>query len=110
MRFRSNQSPPKLERRFVKFEALLLALALTLTFAGRRSQADTGTCSGQTITLPFTDVMGNFAFCSIAQLYFQGITLGTSPTTYSNKSSRVRCGLLATPSKPGLRAPCPLSP
>lgn len=82
MRFRSNQSSFKLDRRFVKFEALLLALAIALTVASSRTQADTGTCSGQTITLPFTDVTGNPFFCFIAQLYFQGVTLGTSPTTY----------------------------
>ena len=82
MRFRNHQSSLKLNHRFVKFEVLLLALALALTFATRRSQADTGTCSGQTITLPFTDVMGSPFFCVIAQLYFQGITLGVTPTTY----------------------------
>lgn len=71
-----------LDRRFVKFEALLLALVILLTFVTSRTRADTGICSGQTITLPFTDVMGNGLFCSIAHIYFQGITLGTSPTTY----------------------------
>lgn len=71
-----------INRRFVKFEVLLLALILALCIATQRSQADTGVCSGQTITLPFTDVMGNGLFCSIAQIYFQGITLGVTPTTY----------------------------
>lgn len=82
MRLGIKQSSLKIERRFVKFEALLLALVIALTLATSRTQADTGACSGQTITLPFTDVMGNGLFCSIAQLYFQGITLGVTPTTY----------------------------
>jgi len=34
-------------------------------------------------TLPFTDVMGNIFFCSIAEAYFSGLTNGTTPTTYS---------------------------
>jgi hypothetical protein len=79
MRFRFTGS---INRRFIKFETLLLALILALNFATQRSQADTGVCSGQTITLPFTDVMGSAFFCSIAQIYFQGITLGVTPTTY----------------------------
>ena len=72
----------KFNRRWVTLQAVLLALVLALSLAPR-SRADSGTCSGQTITLPFTDVMGNPFFCSIAQIYFQGISLGTSPTTYS---------------------------
>jgi hypothetical protein len=72
----------KFERRMVTFQAVLLALALLLTFVPR-SQADNGLCNGQLINLPFTDVQGNSLFCSIAQIYFQGITLGTTPTTYS---------------------------
>jgi len=34
-------------------------------------------------SLPFTDVMGNIFFCSIAEAYFSGLTNGTTPTTYS---------------------------
>jgi hypothetical protein len=46
--------------------------------------ADTGTCGGQSLTLPFTDVpAGNIFFCSIAEAFFSGLTNGTSPTTYS---------------------------
>jgi hypothetical protein len=76
----------KLEPRIVKFQAVLLALVLVCTFVPR-SQADTGNCNGQTINLPFTDVMGNGLFCSIAQIYFQGITLGVTPTTYEPASN-----------------------
>jgi hypothetical protein len=72
----------KLNRRLVTLQAALLALVLVLSVVPR-SQADSGNCSGQTITLPFTDVMGNPLFCSIAQIFFQGITLGTTATTYS---------------------------
>ena len=46
-------------------------------------RADPGTCNGQMITLPFTDVAGSMFFCSIAEAYFSGLTNGTSPTTYS---------------------------
>jgi hypothetical protein len=83
MKLSSNRSPFRLERRVVKFEALLLALVLALTVTTSRSRADNGLCNGQLINLPFTDVQGNSLFCSIAQIYFQGITLGTTPTTYS---------------------------
>jgi hypothetical protein len=47
-------------------------------------RADTGTCNGQSLTLPFTDVAGsNPFFCQIAQAFFTGLTNGTSATTYS---------------------------
>jgi hypothetical protein len=47
-------------------------------------RASTGTCDGQNLTLPFTDVAGtNIFFCSIAQAYFTGLTNGTTATTYS---------------------------
>jgi len=78
-----NRPRLSLQRRFVLFEAILLALILVLTGALSRTRADSGTCSGQTITLPFNDVMGNGFFCFIAQIYFQGVTVGTSATTYS---------------------------
>ena len=62
----------------------LLVLAICLVAASGRLNADTATCGGQSITLPFTDVpAANNFFCSIAQIYFQGITLGTGPGTYS---------------------------
>lgn len=79
----------KLNRRWVALQAVLLALVLALTLVPR-SRADSGTCSGQFITLPFTDVQGSAFFCFIAQLYFQGISLGTSPTTYSPANNVTR--------------------
>jgi DNA-binding beta-propeller fold protein YncE len=70
----------RLERR----AALLVVAVLALTVASTQMRADTGTCSGQSITLPFTDVTaGNIFFCSIAQAYFTGLTNGTTATTYS---------------------------
>lgn len=75
--------PLHLQRRFVLFETLLLLLTLALTGTLSRTRADTGTCSGQSLLLPFTDTMGNPFFCFIAELYALGITGGTTPTTYS---------------------------
>jgi hypothetical protein len=46
-------------------------------------QADTGSCRGVTITLPFNDVMASPFFCQIASAYFSGLTNGTSATAYS---------------------------
>ena len=69
--------------RRLQFEALLLALIVTLTGVSRL-KADTGSCGGATITLPFTDVpSSNVFFCAIAEAYFSGLTNGTTSTTYS---------------------------
>jgi outer membrane lipoprotein-sorting protein len=73
----------KINRRFVLFETLLLAVVLVSTSAAQHLRADTGSCGGQTSTLPFTDVQGNQFFCAIALAYFSGLTNGTSATTYS---------------------------
>jgi hypothetical protein len=62
---------------------LLISLMASLSFLSGRMQADTGSCRGVTITLPFTDVMGNPFFCQIAAAYFSGLTNGTSTTTYT---------------------------
>jgi hypothetical protein len=75
--------------RFILFKASLLALILSLV-ASSRLHADSGTCGGQTLTLPFTDVMGSIFFCAIAEIYFQGITVGTSPTSYSPTNNVTR--------------------
>jgi hypothetical protein len=65
--------------------ALLLAAAMVIIVAASsRLKADTGTCGGASITLPFTDVpSSNSFFCSIAEAYLLGLTNGTSATTYS---------------------------
>lgn len=64
--------------------ALLLVAAMVMIIAtSTRLNADTGTCGGASITLPFTDVAAaNVFFCSIAEAYFSGLTNGTTPTTY----------------------------
>ena len=69
--------------------AALVVLLLVLVLSSRL-RADSGMCGGQTITLPFSDVMGSIFFCSIAEIYFQGITVGTSPTTYSPATNVTR--------------------
>jgi hypothetical protein len=62
---------------------VLISLMASLTVLSSRLQADTGSCGGVTVTLPFTDVMGNGFFCQIAAAYFSGLTNGTTATTYS---------------------------
>jgi DNA-binding beta-propeller fold protein YncE len=64
--------------------ALVITLMLIITIASSRLRADTGTCGGASITLPFTDVpSSNVFFCSIAEAYFSALTNGTTPTTYN---------------------------
>src|SRR4030095_579211 len=77
-------------RRFIRLKASFLVLVLSLLVGSTRMQADTGSCGGQTLTLPFTDVMSNIFFCQIAEIYFQGITVGTTPTTYSPTNNVTR--------------------
>jgi len=60
---------------------LLLAIAVAIT-ASVRLKADSGTCNGVLVTVPFTDVSGNAFFCQIAGAFFSGLTNGTSATTY----------------------------
>ncbi len=63
---------------------ILVAAMVIITAASTYMRADTGTCGGASITLPFTDVSsGNVFFCSIAEAYFSALTNGTSPTTYN---------------------------
>jgi hypothetical protein len=62
----------------------LVMMMIAASLFSRLIQADTGTCGGQSMVLPFTDVPAtNIFFCSIAQAYFTGLTNGTTPTTYS---------------------------
>jgi hypothetical protein len=62
---------------------LLISVMANLTVLSSKIQADTGSCGGVTVTLPFTDVQGNGFFCQIAAAYFSGLTNGTTATTYS---------------------------
>jgi hypothetical protein len=74
----------------IKHRALVLVAAMVLLIvASPLMRADTGTCGGASVTLPFIDVPAtNLFFCSIAQAYFTGLTNGATPTTY-NPSSNV---------------------
>lgn len=66
------------------FRAALVTTLMLLMIGSARLRADTGTCGGASITLPFTDVAaGNVFFCSIAEAFFSGLSNGTSATTYS---------------------------
>lgn len=69
---------------------LLVAVLTLITVASTRLQADTGTCSSATFTLPFTDVMGNPFFCSIAEAYFSALTNGTTATTFGPAANVTR--------------------
>jgi hypothetical protein len=72
-----------MNKRTLKRALLLVAAFVMITAASTRLNADTGTCGGASITLPFTDVAAaNVFFCSIAEAYFSGLTNGTTPTTY----------------------------
>ncbi len=62
---------------------ILISLMASLTVLSSKMKADTGSCGGVTITLPFTDVMASGFFCQIASAYFSGLTIGTTATTYS---------------------------
>jgi hypothetical protein len=62
---------------------LLTSLIVNLTIIENRLRADTGSCGGQMITLPFTDLGASPFFCQIASAFFTGLTNGTSATTYS---------------------------
>jgi hypothetical protein len=62
---------------------VLISLIASLTVLSTRLQADTGSCGGVTITLPFNDVMASPFFCQIAAAYFSGLTNGTTATTFS---------------------------
>lgn len=62
----------------------LIAAMLVLIVCSGALRADTGTCGGASITLPFTDVQeSNIFFCSIAEAFFSGLTNGTTATTYN---------------------------
>jgi S-layer homology domain len=66
-----------------RFSLLMTAVSILIAMSVRM-HADTGTCNGVSITLPFTDVASsNVFFCSIAEAYFSGLTNGTTATTYS---------------------------
>jgi hypothetical protein len=68
-------------RRFAA--VMLIASMATTVVVSDRLRADTGTCGGVSVTLPFNDVAANnIFFCAIAEAYLSGLTNGTSATTY----------------------------
>jgi hypothetical protein len=73
----------QLNRSIVVRAVVLISLMASLTVLSSKMKADTGDCGGVTITLPFTDVMGNTFFCQIAVAYYSGLTNGTTATTFS---------------------------
>src|SRR5688572_33385926 len=73
----------QLNRSIMLRVVVLISLMASLTILSSKMQADTGSCGGVGVTLPFTDVQGNFFFCQIAAAYFSGLTNGTTATTYS---------------------------
>src|SRR5688572_11843942 len=69
---------------------VLISLIMALTVLSSRMQADTGSCGGVTVTLPFNDVMASPFFCQIAAAYFSGLTNGATATTYSPSQTVTR--------------------
>lgn len=67
---------------FCRTTGLVIVLTI-LVSTSSLLRADTGTCGGATITLPFTDVMSSPFFCQIAEAYLSGLTNGTTATTYN---------------------------
>ena len=81
----------KINRRIAIRVCLLVTLAVALSGASSRLRADTGTCGGTSITLPFTDVpSGNIFFCSIAEAFICGLTNGTDATHYNPSDNVTR--------------------
>jgi hypothetical protein len=78
-------------RRIKQRATLLVAALIVLLAISRLLRADTGTCGGQMLTLPFTDVpASNAFFCAIAAAYFSGLTNGTTANTYSPTNTVTR--------------------
>jgi hypothetical protein len=73
----------KANRHFALRASFLIGLTLITIIASTRLRADSGSCGGAAITLPFIDVAGNLFFCEIAEAFFSGLTNGTTPTSYS---------------------------
>jgi hypothetical protein len=78
----------RIKHRSVVAVAVMIA---GLTAASTYLRADTGTCGGASITLPFTDLPStNIFFCAIAEAYFSALTNGTTPTTYGPSANVLR--------------------
>src|SRR6185436_8637635 len=80
----------RVNHRFTLRAALLATLVLMVTFASSRLQADSASCGGSTVSLPFTDVGASPFFCQIAEAFFSGLSNGTSATTYAPAANVTR--------------------
>src|SRR5215468_10388012 len=80
----------KINRKLAVRIVLLVSLIINLTVISTRHHAATGSCGGETITLPFTDVMSSGFFCQIAEAFFCGLANGTSGTTYNPSGNVTR--------------------
>jgi hypothetical protein len=88
--FKSCYASGGIDERKAAFGSDLCLTIVVLLFTSSRLPADSGTCGGGMVTLPFTDVAGNNFFCQIAEAYFSGLTNGTTQTTYSPTDSVTR--------------------
>lgn len=76
-------SPITGRRRATRVTWLVMVISV-LTLSSVRLNADTATCGGGAVTLPFSDVpAANVFFCSIATAFLSGLANGTSATTYT---------------------------
>src|SRR6266513_849513 len=79
-----------IQRTLVVRAILLISLIVNLTAISSNLQADSGSCGGATVIVPFIDVSSSPFFCQIAAAYFSGLTNGTSDTTYSPAANVTR--------------------
>ena len=88
----------EMSRRVTQRAITLFALLIAITGLSTRLRADVqtaGTCSGASITVPFTDVGGNLFFCQIAEAGFEKSR--PSPVVWAecfDKSAKSLGGLL----------------
>jgi hypothetical protein len=80
----------QLHRSNIARAVAIITLIATVTILSNKIQADTGSCGGVTITLPFNDVMASPFFCQIAAAYYSGLTNGTTATTFSPSQNVTR--------------------
>jgi hypothetical protein len=85
--FKSRYTLEESMKEKLRSAVILCLTVLVVLMASMRLPADTGTCGGAMVTLPFKDVAGNGFFCQIAEAYFSGLTNGTTPATYSPSDS-----------------------
>src|SRR4030095_407857 len=79
------------KRRYNRLIMLIAAVSLITAASTVLQASQTGSCGGQSTTIPFDDVgPGNLFFCAIAEAYFSGLTNGTTATTYSPSANVTR--------------------